>query len=106
MAAAASRESGSRRSTPEHSAAKSGFSAVKLKLIGLQVARRPVDRAPHVGGGAVVEAQAFVGLLEVAADHVRELLDVGIELRIERVEIVDRNEPRRAVPLVLAGMLI
>src|SRR5437870_3444862 len=106
MAAAASREIGSRMSTPEHSAAKSGCSALKLMPIGLQVARRPVDRAPHVRGRAVVEAQAFFRLLEMPADDVRELFELDIQVRIEGVEVIHRHETRRAVPLVLAGVLI
>src|SRR5207247_1581907 len=55
---------------------------------GLQVLRRPHDRAPHVGRRAGVEAEAFLGLLEIPADDVAELLQLDVHAGIERVEVV------------------
>src|SRR5690349_3502559 len=45
----------------------------RLPRVPLKVLRRPDDRAPHVGDRAVVVAQPFGRLLEVAADDVGEL---------------------------------
>ena len=54
----------------------------------LQVLRRVVDRPPHVGRRAHVEAEPFLGLLEVPADDVGELLELDLHVGIERVEVV------------------
>src|SRR5256886_15282403 len=73
---------------------------------GLQVLRRPHDRAPHVGRGAGVETEAFLGLLEIPADDVAELLQLDVHAGIERVEVVHADQPRRHVPLVIARELV
>src|SRR6185312_3923031 len=72
----------------------------------LQVLRRPDDRAPHVGDRAVVVAQAFGRLLEVAADDVGELVELDVQVGIERVDVVHRDLPARHVPLVGAHALV
>src|SRR5215212_1998598 len=56
---------------------------------GLQVLGRPDHRAPHVRDGAAVEPEPFLGLLEVAADDVREVLDVDDGVGVEGVEVVE-----------------
>src|SRR5712691_644389 len=86
---------GSSRSMP-------GWSAVRR----LQIPRRPVDRAPHVGRRAVVPAEPFLGLAEVLLDDVGELLQLDFHARIERVEVVDREQARAHVPLVRARGLV
>src|SRR5262245_53552214 len=49
----------------------------------LQVAGRPHDGAPHVRRRTVVEPQPFLGLAEMPADHVRELLQLDLHVRVE-----------------------
>src|SRR5437899_12522209 len=71
----------------------------------LQVLRRPVDRAPHVGRRTVIEAEPFLRLLEMAADDVRELLELDAHAGGERVEIVHGDQARRFIPLVLEPLL-
>src|SRR5262245_63764257 len=68
----------------------------------LQVLRRVIHRPPHVRGRALIEAQAFLRLAEVTADDVRELLELDLHVRIERIEVVHGDEAARLVPLVLA----
>src|SRR5262245_40488726 len=77
-----------------------------VSAVCLQVFRRPHDGAPHVRRRARVEAQPFLGLLEVPADDVRELLELHLHGRVERVEVVHADQPRGHVPLVVAGVLV
>src|SRR5215217_7439817 len=72
----------------------------------LQVLGRPDDRAPHVRDGAAVEPKPFLGLLEVAADDVREVIDVDDGVRVERVEIVEGDQAAGHVPFVVARPLV
>src|SRR5215470_7041421 len=76
------------------------------QLPGSQEPRRPHDGAPHVRGRAVVEAQAFLRLLEVAADDVDEVVEMDLGVRIERVDVVERDQPRGHVPLVRPRALV
>src|ERR1700742_5183609 len=59
-------------------------------------------RAPHMGRGAVVVTQALLGLLEMAADDVGELLQLGIDARLEGVKVVHRHQPGIFIPFVIA----
>src|ERR1700760_770758 len=68
--------------------------------------RRPHDGAPHVGGRAVVPAEPFLRLFEVAAGDVLELIEVDLGVRIEGVDVVDADQPRGAVVLAIAGALV
>ena len=43
-----------------------------------------------MGDRTAVKSQSFFRLLEVAADNVSEVLDVDLQIRIERIDIVDR----------------
>src|SRR5262245_56101019 len=72
----------------------------------LQVARRPVDGSPHVRAGAVVKTQPFRRLAEITPNDVRELLELDVNVWIKRVEIVDRQETGRAVPSMIAAVLV
>src|SRR5437867_7377501 len=71
-----------------------------------EILRRHHDGAPHVRRGAGIPAEAFLRLPEVAAHHVRELLELHLHGGIERVEVVDANQARAHVPLVLARVLV
>src|SRR5207247_4829920 len=51
----------------------------------LQVSRRPHDGPPHVGRWALVEAQALLRLPEVAADDVRELVQLHPHVGVDGV---------------------
>src|SRR5262249_35793899 len=66
-----------------------GYRRMRLTASILQVTRRPIDGSPHVRARAVVEAQPFRRLAEIATDDVRELLKLGLNVWIERVKIVD-----------------
>src|SRR5439155_667889 len=68
----------------------------------LEIFRRVVHRPPHVRRWALIEAEPLFRLLEVAADDVRELLELDAHVWIERVEVVHGDETARLVPLVLA----
>src|SRR5207244_1561782 len=68
----------------------------------LEILRRPHHGAPHVRRRARIEAEPFLGLLEVPAHDVRELLQLHLHVGIEGVEVVDRDQARRHVPCVLA----
>ena len=63
-----------------------------VTVVILQVPRRPVDGPPHVCRRALVEAEPFHRLPEVTPDHVGELLELHLDARIERVEVVDGDE--------------
>ena len=49
----------------------------------LQIPRRPVNRAPHVRGRALIKAQAFFRLAEVAANDIGELFQLHMHIRVE-----------------------
>ena len=68
--------------------------------------RWPHHRAPHVCGGPVVEAQAFFGLLEIAPDDADEVVEAYLSVWIERVDVIDRDQARCHVPLVISGALV
>src|SRR5690242_14000949 len=51
-----------------------------------QKPRRPQDRAPHMRGGRVVEAEPFLRLFEIAADNVDEIVELDLGVRIERID--------------------
>src|SRR6266508_2004073 len=72
----------------------------------LQVLRRVVHRPPHVRRRTVIEAQAFLRLLEVTTDHVRELLELHVRVGIECVEIVHCDEARSLITRVLTRVLV
>src|SRR5437660_1262527 len=72
----------------------------------LQGIVRIVQRAPHVGDGTAVEAQALLRLPEVAADDVHEGIDSHLHAGLERVEVVHGDHARVHVPLVLARALV
>src|SRR5204862_7509948 len=72
----------------------------------LQEPRWPHHRAPHVGYWAVVEAQTFFWLAEVAAEDVLEVFKLHHDVRVERVQIVDRDQPTGHVPLVLERFFV
>src|SRR5262245_10064482 len=53
----------------------------------------PQDRAPHMRRRAVVEAKAFLRLLEIASDDVDEVVKFDLGVGIERIDIVHADEP-------------
>ena len=55
---------------------------------------------------AVVVPEALFRLLEMAADDIREFCRIHNVVRIKRVKIVERNQPRRHVPLMIAAVLV
>src|SRR5437588_823868 len=50
----------------------------------LQILRWADHRAPHMRDRAVVEAEPFLWLAEVAADHVGEFLQLDMHIGVER----------------------
>src|SRR5437660_5345058 len=68
----------------------------------LQGIVRIVQRAPHMGDGTAVEAQALLRLPEVAPDHVHDGTDSHLHAGLHRVELVHRAHPRVPAPPVLA----
>jgi 2-keto-4-pentenoate hydratase/2-oxohepta-3-ene-1,7-dioic acid hydratase in catechol pathway len=58
---------------------------------------RPDHRPPHVRHRGAVEPEAFGRLAEVAADDVLELVDLDLDVGVERVDVVDREQPGRHV---------
>src|SRR5207247_8659712 len=71
-----------------------------------QKPRRPHQRAPHVRGRRVVEAEAFLRLLEIAPDDVDEIVEAHFGVGIEGIDVVHADEPRRHVVFVLARALV
>ena len=57
-------------------------------------------------GWAVVEAKAFLRLLEIAPDDVHEIVEIDLGIWIERINVVHTNEARRHVPLVRSRALV
>ena len=55
---------------------------------------------------AVVEAEPLFRLLEIAADDVLELLELDMDVGVERVDVVHRDLPARHVPFVVPHPLI
>ncbi len=45
-------------------------------------------------------------MLEVAPHDVGEIFDIDLDIRIEGIEIVDRDQTRRHVPLVIASLFV
>src|SRR4030081_3111563 len=66
----------------------------------LQKIIRPDHGSPHVRGGRTVEAESLLRLLEVAADHVSELLGIHRPVILERIQVVNRDQSRSHVPAV------
>lgn len=64
------------------------------------------DGAPHVGHRAAIEAEAFGGLAEVAANDVGELFDVDLVVGVEGVEIVDGDHAGSHVEAMVAGVVV
>src|SRR5580704_17826658 len=64
-----------------------------VSVYPLQIFRRPDHRPPHMRDRAVVEAEPLVRLAEIAADHIGEFFELDHRVRIERIDVVDRNHP-------------
>src|SRR5262245_7486418 len=67
-----------------------------------EIFSRPADRAPHMGGRAVVEAQPLGRLLEMTADDIGEWFPAHHRVGIERIDVVHRDHARGHVPFVIA----
>ena len=78
----------------------------RYRAAAVQEARRPVDRPPHVGRRAVVPAQAFFGLAEIARHDVAKRIQAHRHRLIEGVDVVDRDQARGFVPLVRTDLLV
>src|SRR5437868_11315509 len=63
----------------------------------LEVFRGPYHRAPHMRDGAVVKAQALFLLTEVTADHIGEFIELDVHVRVEGIDVVQRNHAARHV---------
>src|SRR5579859_150854 len=72
----------------------------------LQEPRGPHHRAPHVGHRTVVETKAFLRLAEVAAENIDEIFQMDFDIRVKRIQVVDRDQPAGHIPLVLEGFLV
>jgi len=59
-----------------------------------------------MGDRAIVVSKPFFRLFEMAADDIDEWVDRHDRFRVERIEIVDRDEPRLHVPLVVSNPLV
>jgi 2-phospho-L-lactate guanylyltransferase len=68
--------------------------------------RRPDDRPPHVRDRAVVEAEPLCRLSEVAPDDIHEVVQVDHRVRVEGVQVVDRDQSTGHVPLVVERALV
>ena len=64
------------------------------------------EGAPHVRDGAAVVTQPRLRLFELPADQVDERLDADHRIRIERIEVADRDFARCVVPTVLARKVV
>jgi hypothetical protein len=60
------------------------------------------NRTPHMRHRAVVVAETFSRLLEVASDQIDERIDRYFGGRVERVEVVDGDGARGIVPAMVA----
>src|SRR5262245_8490220 len=67
---------------------------------------RVCDRAPHVSGRAVVVTEPFRRLLEVAPDDVDERIERNRHALLERVQVVQRDQPSFHVVRVVPGELV
>src|SRR4029078_589098 len=54
----------------------------------------------------IVEAQPFLRLLEIAADDVDKVVEIDLGIRIEGIDIVERDQPRAHVPFVVPRALV
>src|SRR6185437_5561513 len=72
----------------------------------LQKSCRPHDRSPHMRRRTVVEAEAFLWLLEIAADDIDKVIDINLGVWIERVDIVHADQTRGHIPFVLSRAVI
>src|SRR6266566_645127 len=75
-------------------------------ILRLEETSGPHKGPPHVGDGTVVEAQTFIGLAEVAAQDAFEVFQVDLDVRIERVQVIDADQPTRHVPPMLERVLV
>src|SRR5262245_33221019 len=66
---------------------------------------RPHHGAPHVRRRRVVEAKAFLRLAEIAPDDVDEIVEIHLHVRVKRIDVVDADQPRGHVPLVIPRAL-
>src|SRR5881628_1796826 len=89
----------------QQSFARSGARAAATARV-LEVLRRHHDGAPHVRRRTRVPPEPFLRLPEVAAHHVRELLELHLHGGIEGVEVIDADQPRTHVPRVIARVLV
>src|SRR4029453_5300641 len=64
------------------------------------------DRSPHVPDWAVVVPEPLLGLLEMTAHDVDELVEMDLRVGIDRVQVVHRDHPRLQVPFVIAHHLV
>ena len=48
----------------------------------------------------IIEPQAFLGLAEMAANDVGKNFKIDFHIRIEGINIVERDHPRHAIPFV------
>ena len=55
---------------------------------------------------AAVIAQSFLGLLEMSSENVGERLNRGENIRVERIQIINRDQTRLHVPFVVANHLV
>lgn len=59
-----------------------------------------------MGNRAVVETQAFFRLAEMTSDDIGKVINVYRHAFLERIEIIQSNEPRGHVPLMIFCFLI
>ncbi len=81
------------RASPRERAATTARSASPRLRNVLQVLRRPDHRPPHMRDRAIVEAEPFLRLPEVAADNVGELVQLDMHVRVERIDVMHRDHP-------------
>src|SRR5665213_1628326 len=77
-----------------------------IALCSLEVFGRADHRPPHMRDRAVVETEALLRLAEIAADHVLELFQFRMHIRVERVDVVHGDLPARHVPFVVPHPLV
>jgi hypothetical protein len=59
-----------------------------------------------MGNRRIVRPETFLRLPEVPANHVFEIIDVDHCVRIEGIEIIQRDESARHVPFVLTRTIV
>ena len=67
---------------------------------------RPPYGSPHMRHRAIVEAQTFFRLLEMASDNVRKGLPGHLGIRVEGIDIMHGDHARGHVPFVISGTLV